>query len=175
MSISVYSSTSSSVRTQYSYSAETTDSDTQLSESSSESSEQLVTERREESRVLSDANAKAQALADALDSVAMNARLQAGGMSAPAGRAEDPGFTKAELGHLAEQVSVRDAKRSSDMAYIAANFDDADADQDGKVTASEAGAFRENQLNAAASSDSAKDDAASGASDAQDDVALADA
>ncbi len=159
MSISVYSSTSSSVRTQYSYSAQTTDGDTQLSESSSESAEQEVSETREETQALSDASAKAQALADALDSVAMNARLQAGGMSAPAGRVDDPGFTKAELGHMAEQASAQDAKRSADMAYIAANFDDADADQNGKVTASEAGEFRESQLSAAASSARAKDEA----------------
>ncbi|ANQ86777.1 putative calcium binding protein [Azoarcus olearius] len=86
-----------------------------------------------------------QKLADQLDSQFHQMRMSAGGMPPPPppGAGEDQGFTQDELESMASEIGSTDSKRSSLMNSIASNFEAADADGDGRVTASEARAYEE--------------------------------
>lgn len=86
-----------------------------------------------------------QTLADALQSQLQQSRLQgAGGMQGPPPppppEGDDEGFTQDELSTMASDSST-DSKRASLMSKLAANFDAADTDGNGKVTRSEAMAY----------------------------------
>jgi Ca2+-binding EF-hand superfamily protein len=59
----------------------------------------------------------------------------------PPPNGEDKGFTADELSSQLEQIGSADSKRSELISNILKNFDEADADGDGKVTAKEAMAF----------------------------------
>lgn len=66
-----------------------------------------------------------------------------GGMPPPPPPPEeaDAGYTQDELTTMAEEIGSSDSKMSSLMSSIAANFDDADTDGNGKVNREEAMAF----------------------------------
>lgn len=94
-----------------------------------------------------------QKLADELDSQFYASRMsaaQGGGMRPPppAEGEKDEGYTKDELNSIAS--STEDSKLSELMSNLAANFDAADANGDGKVTHEEAMAYQES-ANAAGS------------------------
>ncbi len=87
-----------------------------------------------------------QKLADELDSQFNASRMsaaQAGGMRPPppADSEEDEGYTQDELSAIAS--STDDSNLSELMSSLAANFDAADANGDGKVTQQEAMAYQE--------------------------------
>lgn len=93
-----------------------------------------------------------QKLADELDSQFHQMRMEQGGMNAMSGmppppppEGEDQGFTADELSSMASEIGSTDSKMSSLMSSIAENFEEADADGDGRVTASEARAYDETQ------------------------------
>ncbi|QDF98999.1 hypothetical protein CJ010_21900 [Azoarcus sp. DD4] len=99
-----------------------------------------------------------QKLADELDSQFHQMRMEQGGMGAmggmpppppPAG--EDEGYTADELSSMASEIGSTDSKMSGLMSSIAENFDEADANGDGRVTASEARAYDESQNTSATS------------------------
>ncbi|MFT3734871.1 MAG: EF-hand domain-containing protein [Rhodocyclaceae bacterium] len=93
-----------------------------------------------------------ESLSQALDSQAMGMRMQQGGMPPPPPPGDDKGFSKDELTSMASETSSTDSKRSEFMSKIAANFDEADADGDGKVTAREAMAWEQSQQTSSATS-----------------------
>jgi Ca2+-binding EF-hand superfamily protein len=101
-----------------------------------------------------------QKLAESLDSQAMSSRLQQTGSAAA-----DAGLTKDQLTSIASDLSASDSKRASLMSDIAANFDKADADHDGKVTIKEAMAYADSKKTASTSQVLTTDNAS--ASDAQ--------
>ena len=94
-----------------------------------------------------------QKLADELDSQFNASRMsaaQAGGMRPPpppADSEEDEGYTQDELSAIAS--STDDSNLSELMSSLAANFDAADANGDGKVTQQEAMAYQESADSAA--------------------------
>lgn len=100
-------------------------------------------------------------LAEQLDSGFNNMRTTdgtqgAGGMPPPPppDAASDTGYTQDELTAKASEVSSTDSNLSSLMSNIASNFDAADTDEDGKVTAAEAMAYQDSQKVASTSSSS---------------------
>lgn len=106
-----------------------------------------------------------QKLAEQLDGQFNSMRM--GGMPPPPppGASDDAGFTQDELTAMASELASTDSKRSTLMNALAANFDSADANGDGKVSASEAMAYdRQNQVSATDSS------AASGAASSGNDL-----
>lgn len=74
----------------------------------------------------------------------------------PSNEEEDEGYTVDELSALAEDSASSDADLSALFETLAANFDEADANGDGKVTSAEAMAYKEE------TSESSSDDATSG-------------
>ncbi|SFN61075.1 EF hand [Formivibrio citricus] len=102
-------------------------------------------------------------LAEQLDSGFNNMRTSggpqgAGGMPPPppppGAAEEDEGYTADELTAKASEVASSDSNLSALMSSVAANFDAADADGDGKVTGKEAMAYQESQKVASASQSS---------------------
>lgn len=91
------------------------------------------------------------ALAEQLDSSFNASRTTGmgamGGMPPPPPppEGEDEGFTQDELTTLASEIGETDSARASLMSAIAADFDTADSNGDGKVTASEAMAYEQSQ------------------------------
>lgn len=81
----------------------------------------------------------------------------------PPGGEDDQGFTKDQLSSMSEELSSTDSQRSQLMSDIASNFDAADSNGDGKVTASEARAYEEskNSPSAGNSTDSTTSSASS--------------
>ncbi|GAA5167239.1 EF-hand domain-containing protein [Viridibacterium curvum] len=106
-----------------------------------------------------------ESLSQALDSQAMGMRMQQGGMPPPPPPGDDKGFSKDELTSMASEVSSTDSKRSEFMQKIADNFDEADADGDGKVTAKEAMAWEQSQQASSATSASTSGNANSEVTD----------
>lgn len=88
-----------------------------------------------------------QQLADQLDSGFNNMRTSGmGGMGSmppppPPKGAEDAGFTEEELTAQLEEIGSTDSARSSLISSIVSNFDEADTDDDGKVSMQEAMAY----------------------------------
>ncbi len=80
----------------------------------------------------------------------------------PQADATDEGYTQDELTSMASEIGASDSKLSSLMSSLAANFDTADTNGDGKVNREEAMAFE--QQSAAATSDSAATSTSSGTS-----------
>src|SRR5574343_78371 len=69
-----------------------------------------------------------------------------GGMPPPPPSGEnDSGFTQDELQSQLDEIGSTDNKRASLISNIVANFEDADADGDGKVTRQEAMAYDQSQ------------------------------
>lgn len=86
----------------------------------------------------------------------------AGGMPPPPpSQEEDKGLTKDELTAKAKEVSSTDSNLSSLMSTAAANFDAADTDGDGRVTAKEAMAYQQSQQTSSTSSSTATSSASS--------------
>lgn len=67
------------------------------------------------------------------------------GMQPPPPPEEDSGKTVDELTEMLDKVKDSDANLATDLQSIIDQFDQADADQDGKVTRDEAIAFKESQ------------------------------
>lgn len=89
-----------------------------------------------------------QKLAEALDSQAFSSRMgAAGGMSPPppppGGGEDDAGFTQDELQSQLDEIGSTDSKRSSLISSVVENFDKADTNGDGKVSATEAMAYEQ--------------------------------
>jgi Ca2+-binding EF-hand superfamily protein len=86
-----------------------------------------------------------QNLAEQLDQQLMHTRMAGaqggGGMPPPPPPADDAGFSKDELSSQLEQIGSSDSKRSELITNIVSNFDQADADGDGKVSFQEAMAY----------------------------------
>ena len=88
-----------------------------------------------------------QKLAEALDSQAFSSRMGgAGGMPPPpppGGGQDDAGFTQDELQSQLDEIGSTDSKRSSLISSVVDNFDKADTNGDGKVSATEAMAYEQ--------------------------------
>lgn len=94
-----------------------------------------------------------QKLAEALDSQAFSSRMGgAGGMGTaggmpppppPGGGQDDAGFTKDQLQSQLQEIGSTDSKRSSLISSVVENFDKADTNGDGKVSATEAMAYEQ--------------------------------
>lgn len=110
-----------------------------------------------------------QQLAEQLDS-GFNAMRTRGmdGMPPPPPPEEDAGFTEEELTAQLEEIGSTDSKRASLISNIVANFDEADADGDGKVSMREAMAYDQstNSTSSASSSYAASNVAAADSSSA---------
>jgi hypothetical protein len=73
-------------------------------------------------------------------------QMLAGGMPPPQdGGQGDQGFTKDQLVSMSKNLSSTDSTRATVMNDVAANFDTADTNSDGKVNASEARAYEESK------------------------------
>jgi hypothetical protein len=75
-------------------------------------------------------------------------QMLADGMPPPPqqdGGQDDQGFTKDQLASMSKDLSSTDSERSKVMSDIAANFDAADTDGDGKVSGSEARVFEDSK------------------------------
>lgn len=100
-----------------------------------------------------------QQLAEQLDTGFNNMRTSGGpqGMGQmpppPPPEGEDEGFTAEELTSMASEIGETDSARSGLMSAIAADFETADSDGDGKVTHSEAMAY-DQSVNGASSATS---------------------
>lgn len=80
-----------------------------------------------------------------------------GGPGGPGGppppQGEDTGFTKEELSSQLKEIGSTDDKRSALISNVVNNFEAADANEDGKVTAAEAMAYDQKNSVKASSSD----------------------
>ena len=113
-----------------------------------------------------------QKLAEALDSQAFGSRMgAAGGMPPPppppGGGEDDAGFTEDELQSQLAEIGSTDGKRASLISSVVENFDKADANGDGKVSASEAMAYEQSTQGGTSGS------ASSGSASSQTDAMLA--
>lgn len=75
-------------------------------------------------------------------------QMLAGGMPPPLpqdGGQVDQGFTKDQLASMSKNLNSIDSTRATVMSDVAANFDTADTNSDGKVNASEARAYEESK------------------------------
>lgn len=92
----------------------------------------------------SEMQATLEKLASELDGPFPRMRMQGqGGMPPPPGGQDDQGLTKDQLAGLSDELSASDSERSQSLSDLAANFDAADSNGDGKVTASEARAYED--------------------------------
>ncbi|MDA0190040.1 MAG: EF-hand domain-containing protein [Proteobacteria bacterium] len=101
-----------------------------------------------------------QKLAEELDSQFDQMRMASGmnGMGGPGGMPpppprDDAGFSQDELESQLEEIGDTDSKRASLISNIVSNFDEADANGDGKVSFSEAMAYDRASQDSAGSSD----------------------
>lgn len=104
-------------------------------------------------------------LAEQLDQQFQSMRMQdaMGGMGGMPPPGNDAGFTKDELSSQLDQLGGSDSSRSSLLSGIVQNFDKADANGDGKVSAQEAMAYsRSSQSSSTATDASATTLAAAG-------------
>ncbi|EGW20450.1 EF-hand domain-containing protein [Methylobacter tundripaludum] len=116
------------------------------------------------------AYAASQASSDTSSTSSADAQLMqmlAGGMPPPPqeGGQGDQGFTKDQLTSMSKDLSSTDSERSKVMSDVAANFDAADTNGDGKVSGSEARTF-EDSKNASGSGSSTDTSSTSSASNA---------
>lgn len=100
-----------------------------------------------------------QTLADTLMSQLRHSQMQQmGDMPPPPDDGSDEGFTKDQLTSMASDLSSTDSKRAEFMSKLAANFDAADTDGNGKISRKEAMSFdqanRSDSTTAASSSSS---------------------
>lgn len=93
-----------------------------------------------------------QKLAEELDNQFSQMRMQ-GGMPPPPPPSGDEGFTQEELSSQLEEIGSTDSQRSELISSIVNNFEAADSDGDGKVSATEAMAYaQQNQEQTASTS-----------------------
>lgn len=117
------------------------------------------------------AYAASQASSDTSSTSSADAQLMqmlAGGMPPPPpqeGGQGDQGFTKDQLTSMSKDLSSTDSERSKVMSDVAANFDAADINGDGKVSGSEARTF-EDSKNASGTGSSTDTSSTSSASNA---------
>ncbi|MFT4174768.1 MAG: EF-hand domain-containing protein [Rhodocyclaceae bacterium] len=112
-----------------------------------------------------------QKLSDQMDAARMNQAMAAGGFGGPPPPPpsdSDEGFTQDQLTSIAQEISSTDSERASFMSDIAANFDEADTDGDGKVSFTEAMAYKESQdASSSSSTSSASTTGSTSTTDAQ--------
>lgn len=115
-----------------------------------------------------------QKLADALDSQAFGSRM-AGAMPPPPPPqgGDDAGFTKDELSSQLEEIGSTDSKRSELISKVADNFEAADTNGDGKVSASEAMAYERKSASASSSGSTTASTSSSDTTTTTTDAALA--
>ncbi len=117
------------------------------------------------------AYAASQASSDTSSTSSADAQLMqmlAGGMPPPPPQEDgqgDQGFTKDQLTSMSKDLSSTDSERSKVMSDVAANFDAADINGDGKVSGSEARTF-EDSKNASGTDGSTDTSSTSSASNA---------
>ncbi|MDD4905733.1 MAG: EF-hand domain-containing protein [Methylobacter tundripaludum] len=114
------------------------------------------------------AYAISQASSDTSSTSSADAQLMqmlAGGMPPPPPQDGGQGFTKDQLTSMSKDLSSTDSERSKVMSDVAANFDAADINGDGKVSGSEARTF-EDSKNASGSGSSTDTSSTSSASNA---------
>jgi hypothetical protein len=114
------------------------------------------------------AYAASQASSDTSSTSSADAQLMqmlAGGMPPPPPQDGGQGFTKDQLTSMSKDLSSTDSERSKVMSDVAANFDAADINGDGKVSGSEAKTF-EDSKNASGSGSSTDTSSTSSASNA---------
>ncbi|MDI1278526.1 EF-hand domain-containing protein [Methylobacter sp.] len=114
------------------------------------------------------AYAASQASSDTSSTSSADAQLMqmlAGGMPPPPPQEGGQGFTKDQLTSMSKDLSSTDSERSKVMSDVAANFDAADINGDGKVSGSEARTF-EDSKNASGSGSSTDTSSTSSASNA---------
>lgn len=101
----------------------------------------------------SEMSASMEKLAGQLDDQFHRMRLEQGGMPPPAPPAatDDSGLTQDELSAMVEELGRSDDPRAALLSRVAENFEAADANSDGRVTADEAHAYDESTRNASAS------------------------
>ena len=112
--------------------------------------------------------AASQASSDTSSTSSADAQLMqmlAGGMPPPPPQEGGQGFTKDQLTSMSKDLSSTDSERSKVMSDVAANFDAADINGDGKVSGSEARTF-EDSKNASGSGSSTDTSSTSSASNA---------
>ena len=108
-----------------------------------------------------------QKLADALDSQFEQSRMQ-GAMPPPPPPPPPPqndtGFTKDELTEQLSEIGSSDSGRASFISNVVENFDEADANGDGKVTFQEAMAYNESSSSSSSASSSSSSSTTSSSS-----------
>lgn len=118
-----------------------------------------------------------QKLAEALDSQAFSSRMGgAGGMPPPpppGGGQDDAGFTKDELQSQLDEIGSTDSKRSSLISSVVDNFDKADTNGDGKVSATEAMAYEQSTQSSTSGDSTSAGSTGSASSSSQTDAMLA--
>ena len=118
-----------------------------------------------------------QKLAEALDSQAFSSRMGgAGGMPPPpppGGGQDDAGFTQDELQSQLDEIGSTDSKRSSLISSVVENFDKADTNGDGKVSATEAMAYEQSTQSSTSGNSTSTGSASSASSSSQTDAMLA--
>ena len=102
-------------------------------------------------------------LADALDSQFEQSRMQ-GAMPPPPPPQNDTGFTKDELTEQLSEIGSSDSGRASFISNVVENFDEADANGDGKVTFQEAMAYNESSSSSSSASSSSSSSTTSSSS-----------
>jgi len=117
----------------------------------------------------SEMQATLEKLASELDGPFPKMRMQGQGdmPPPPPGGEDDSGLTKDQLSSMSEKLSATDSEGSQTLSDIAANFDAADSNGDGKVSASEAKAYEDAKNTSgsdSASADSATTTASAGTS-----------
>lgn len=103
-----------------------------------------------------------QKLADALDNQAFGSRMAGAMPPPPPPQGDDAGFTQDELNSQLEEIGSTDSARSELISKVAENFEAADANGDGKVSAPEAMAYeRESRTSASSSTSTSADSSTS--------------
>jgi Ca2+-binding EF-hand superfamily protein len=110
-----------------------------------------------------------QSLMDSLDSQFESMRMSEamGGMPPPPPPGDDTGFTKEELQSQLDEIGGTDSKRASLLSGIIENFDEADADGDGKVSFQEAMAYDQSATSSSTAAASTGESSSESASEAQ--------
>jgi len=121
-----------------------------------------------------------QKIADQLDS--QFNKMREGGMSAGGGMqgaggmppppppdgADSAGLTKDQLTSMAKEIGSSDSTASSQLSNLVANFDKADTDKDGKISAKEAMAYDQANSSSSSTSTSSASSSSSGTSSTSD-------
>lgn len=106
-----------------------------------------------------------QKLADALDNQAFGSRMAGAMPPPPPPQGDDAGFTQDELNSQLEEIGSTDSARSELISKVAENFEAADTNGDGKVSAPEAMAYERESRTSASTSTSADSSTSSTASE----------